>query len=445
MRATFPLPGRHPMSISNYPSARLGWTIWGLGAAFYLFAFFQRVAPAVMTTELSEDFALSASALGNLSAFYFYSYVAMQIPTGILADLWGPRRLLSAGAFLAALGTLIFAFAQDLALAGLGRLLIGASVSVAFVCMLKLANHWLAPRQFALASGMALVTGIVGAVFAGVPLSIAVEAWGWRQVIAVSAIFPLLVGLAIWMLVRDDPAEKGFRSYVSHEVMPDRHPLAHALEGLGKVFQYRNTWLLAIVPGGIVGSILAYAGLWGVPFMVTHHGLSKSDAAAICSAMLIVWAIGGPLFGTLSDRIGRRKPMYVIGCAVVASCWGLLVLNPDMNLVLLIIVLMIAGLFSGCMVLGFAFAKESVPGHLAGTVSGVVNMGVMMGPMILQPAVGRMLDLSWGGEMQGGLKYFGLPAFQNGFALMAAWAAVSFILILLSQEDSASLNKSQAA
>lgn len=422
------------MTHSDFPSARLGWTIWGLGAAFYLYAFFQRVAPAVMTTELSVDFALSASALGNLSAFYFYSYVAMQIPTGILADIWGPRRLLTAGALLAAIGTLIFALAQDAATAALGRLIIGASVSVPFVCMLKLANHWLVPRQFALASGLALVTGIVGAVFAGVPLSMAVEAWGWRPVIAGSAVFPLAVGLGIWMLVRDDPSEKGYRSYVTPVANTDRHPVAHALDGLGTVFKYRNTWLLAIVPGGIVGSILSYAGLWGVPFMTAHHGLDTGDAAAICSAMLIVWAIGGPVFGTLTDRFGRRKPLYILGCAVVAASWGLLVMNPGMDLYLLITLLMVAGFFSGCMVIGFAFAKESVPAHLAGTVSGVVNMGVMMGPMILQPAVGWMLDLNWDGAMQNGAKYFELAAYQKGFLLMALWATLSFLLILFSLE-----------
>ncbi|MCP4009750.1 MAG: MFS transporter, partial [Proteobacteria bacterium] len=163
----------------NPPSARLGWTIWGLAAAFYLYGFFQRVAPGVMTAELSVDFGLTASALGNLSAFYFYSYVAMQIPTGILADLWGPRRLLTAGAMVAAVGSLSFALSDDFAFAAAGRLLIGASVSVAFICMLKLANHWLNPKQFALASGMALVTGIAGAVFAGVPLHLLVESYGW--------------------------------------------------------------------------------------------------------------------------------------------------------------------------------------------------------------------------------------------------------------------------
>jgi MFS family permease len=51
-----------------------------------------------MTDQLMIDFSIGATELGNLSAFYFYSYVVMQIPTGIIADRWGPRRLLTAGA-----------------------------------------------------------------------------------------------------------------------------------------------------------------------------------------------------------------------------------------------------------------------------------------------------------------------------------------------------------
>ena len=114
------------------PPLPLAWSVWGLAALFYLVAFYQRVAPAVLTRELTDDFGLGAAALGNLSAFYFYSYVAMQVPTGLLADRWGPRRLLSLGALVAALGTLIFALAPTVGWANGGRLLVGGSVAVAF-------------------------------------------------------------------------------------------------------------------------------------------------------------------------------------------------------------------------------------------------------------------------------------------------------------------------
>ena len=78
--------------------------MWALGGLLYLIGFFHRVAPAVMTQELSQEFALGAAGLGSLSALYFYSYVAMQIPTGIFVDRWGPRKLLGLGALIAAGG-----------------------------------------------------------------------------------------------------------------------------------------------------------------------------------------------------------------------------------------------------------------------------------------------------------------------------------------------------
>ena len=149
------------------PPLRLAWSIWTLGAAFYLIGFFQRVAPAVMTAELMHDYNISATALGNLSAFYFYSYVSMQIPTGILADIWGPRRLMTTGAFIAGVGILLFAIAPTIIWAYLGRFLIGGSVAVAYVGTLKLAGEWFPAKYFALVSGVALFFGIVGAVFAG--------------------------------------------------------------------------------------------------------------------------------------------------------------------------------------------------------------------------------------------------------------------------------------
>ena len=90
-------------------SGLAAWLIWGLGALFYLSGFYLRVAPAVMTSELMADFAVGAAGLGNLSAFYYYTYVGMQLPTGVLADLWGPRKLLASGALVAGLGTLLFA------------------------------------------------------------------------------------------------------------------------------------------------------------------------------------------------------------------------------------------------------------------------------------------------------------------------------------------------
>ncbi len=131
------------------PPMGLAWFIWGLGALFYLAGFFQRVAPGVMTGELMQDFHISASGLGHLSGLYFYAYVAMQIPTGILADTLGPRKLLTAGCLVAGLGTLLFALSPVYFWAGLGRLLIGGSVAVAFVGVRHFDDPFYLDKMFA--------------------------------------------------------------------------------------------------------------------------------------------------------------------------------------------------------------------------------------------------------------------------------------------------------
>ncbi|MDO9242638.1 MAG: MFS transporter [Rhodocyclaceae bacterium] len=415
-----------------HPPARLAWTIWGLGALLYLFAFYQRVAPAVMTDQLMAAFAIGGAALGNLSAFYFYAYVVMQIPTGVMADRWGPRRVLAGGAGVAALGSLLFAFAPDFGWAGFGRLLVGASVAVAFVSTLKLASHWFPPQKYALASGMALFMGVVGGVMAGVPLRMLVENFGWRMVMGSAGMFAALLCIAIWLFVRDDPSARGYQSH--HHGGGETHHHPPILAGIFQVLSYRNIWLLMLMPIGFSGAVLTFAGLWGVPWLRQVHGLDPKAAAAVTSTLLVAWALGGPILGSWSQRLGRRKPLYLISGAVATAGWfAVIFLAPP--LWLMVVLLAITGFASGNIIIGFAWAKESLPLRLTGTASGVVNMGPLMGGMLLQPGVGWLLDRGWGGQLAGGARLYDAAAWQTSFGLMFVTVVGALVLVPFVRES----------
>ncbi len=415
-----------------HPSLLLALGVWGLGAALYVIGFFHRVAPAVLTNELMTEFSLGAAALGNLSALYFYTYVGMQVPTGVLVDHYGARRVLTIGAAVAAAGTLLFALSSSYALVGLGRLVLGAGVGVAFVAMLKLANHWVHPARFATVSGLALACGVVGGVSAGLPLRMAVDAIGWRQVMLFIALATALLALAIGMLVRDDPQQRGLRSHApdgAHQL-----PTHSMLGGIGAVLGYRNIWLGFLACGAITGPVLAFGGLWGVPYLVQQYGLRTAEAALMTSALLVAWAVGGPLAGLWSDRIRQRKLPIVLGGAIASLLWVVVIFVPALPLPLLCGVLLAIGLASGVVVVGFAFAKESAPAMLAGTAGGIANMGNMFGGLVMQPVIGLLLDHAWQGAIQDGVRRYDSTAWQTGFSLMLVWIVLGSLLMCAARE-----------
>lgn len=409
--------------------------VWLIPAVFYLAAFYLRAAPAVMTGELMRDFHIGAVALGNLSAFYFYAYVLMQIPTGILVDFWGPRRLLVIGSVAAAAGTLLFGSTDNLALACLGRAIVGAATAVGWVVTLKITTHWFPSRKFALLSGVGLLIGNIGNLLAQVPLRLLVEHFGWRPVVMASAGVILSVGVLAWFIVRNDPSDSGYTSYAPAAIQErGQARFLDLLKGLKRIFGYRNTWLIFAAQGGFVGSILSFTGLWGPPYLRTRFDLKPTSAAAVCSVMIVCWAVACPLCGHLSDRIGKRKPVYLAGAAVAAAGWSLLFLLPGLSLSAFVAIASVTSFALGAVILGFAFARESVPVQYMGSISGLINMGNMTGTMVLQPAIGFILDRHWSGTLSNGTRVYGPEAYETAFLLIIGWAVLSVIAISQTHE-----------
>jgi len=113
------------MNVKYFSPMWLGWLMWGLVAMLYLLGFFQRMAPAVIADELMRDFQISGALLGNLSAAYFYAYAMMEIPSGLLVDKIGPRRLSTYACLFSAAGVMIFAWGTNIWFAYAGRFLVG--------------------------------------------------------------------------------------------------------------------------------------------------------------------------------------------------------------------------------------------------------------------------------------------------------------------------------
>lgn len=424
-----------------FPPLWRSWIVWLPAVLFYFFAYYVRVSPAVMTHELMRAFTIDAGRLGTLSATYFYAYVLMQIPTGILVDSWGARRLLLVGTLSAAVGSIIFGWTGNFDVACLARALVGGATAVAWVTTLKLITHWFPARRFALLSGLSLLIGNVGALVAQLPLRLLVQRFSWRPVTLASAVVLLvLAALALW-LVRNDPSEMGFASRAPAALRKSaatprasQRSLAEVMRGLGQLFRYRNTWLIFFAQGGLLGPFLAFAGLWGPVYLSARYGMSATAAAGVDSVMLLSFAVASPLMGHCSDLIGRRKPLYLGGAGVAAAGWLVMFYFPGLGPAEFVVAAGVTGFAAAAIILGFAYGKESVPEPFLGTISGLINMANQIGPMLLQPIIGWMLDFYWLGQVKNGTRVYPLNAFRSAFVLMVVWSLLSVLLLAFSRE-----------
>ena len=417
--------------MKRYAPVWLAWLMWGLVANLYLIGFFQRMAPAVMVNELMREFHLGGALMGNLSATYFYAYAAMQIPSGLLADAVGPRRLSTVACTLAAVGILVFGWSVNLWMAYAGRFLIGASVAVAFVTCMKLAGHWFPTNRFATVTGVSLLVGNAGGVMAGVPLAEAVAAFGWRTSMVATGLLTLVAAAAIWLFVRDDPGDHDYRSYAHAKVIENGSlPWTAALK---TVTAEKDTWLLFLAGGLSASPVLVFAGLWGVPYLTQVYGLERSHAAAMTSTMLVAWALGGPAIGAISDRIGRRKQPYLWTNILTALLWGIFIFG-HLPRELLYPLFAAIGFTSGGVIVGFAFAREANDPGASGAVGGVVNMSVLGTAAILQPLLGMILDRHWDGATLASARVYGAGAYDAAFVWLFACAAASVLAVALTRE-----------
>lgn len=402
-----PQPPNYPL-----PGTARAKLAFALGAAFFAFAFIQRVAPTVMTTELMRDFAIAGTTLGLLSGFYFFAYAAMQLPVGILTDRFGPRKLMSIAALICAIATLGFATSQSLLGAAFWRAIIGGTVAFAFVGSLAIAGYWFKHTQHAMLAGLLQSAGMLGAVLTQAPLRLAVEAFGWRHVVAALGVVALLLAVSIFCLL---PKQR---------VAPrtSRH-----FAGLTQTIANPHTWLCAIIGFGLCGPMLAFSGLWATPWLNSIHGYSPTQAVGLASILFLGWASMSPLIGWCSDFIGYRKPLLWLPTVLYFALFYLIIFHTPTHAAPLAGLLFATGACGACVTLGFVMVKELNPPQYDSTALGLMNMFVVGSGAVMQPLIGFLLDAQWAGDYQGGVPLYTAAAYQWAFCSLLVIIAIALL------------------
>jgi len=394
------------------------WLVWLLGATFFFYKYLVQVSPSVMTSDLMQAFQVNGAGLGNLSACYFYAYLLMQIPVGILLDRLSLRFLTSLAIVTCSLSTLLFAHTHSLSIACLMRAAMGFGAAFAAVSCLKAATLWFPARRFALVSGMCMTAAMFGAVGGQIPLSLLVQHLDWRSALDWVGGAGLLLSLLYVLIVQDRP-----QAYAQHSAS------SSILQQLKLIVRNKQAWLLSLYSGLAFTPVSVFGGLWGVPFLQEAYHVSASQAAFAVSWIFIGFAIGAPILGWFSDYWGRRKPVMVLGsCLALATLLMVLYLGSE-QLWLLCLILFAFGMGASGFFTSFAMIREVFPAVLGATVLGFMNTFDSVCEAVSEPLAGALLDLTWKGQTSNGVHYFSTQGYHWALLMLPVYLCAALVIL----------------
>lgn len=367
--------------------ARRSWLIWFTAAVVYLLSVFHRTSFGVAGLAATDRFGVGAAALSTFTVLQVGIYAAMQIPTGVLVDRFGPRKILTAALVFLGLGQILLALATSYGVGLLARGVLGFGDALTFVSVLRLVAAHFPGRKYALVTSFTTALGYVGNLIATVPLTLLLDGPGWLPTFLGAGLLTVLYSAFVATRVRDTPSGRTAKA-----VSIDKRELLR---------QIHTAWR---VPGTRLGFWVHFSTmfapnaltlLWGVPFLVEGEGITAASASALMTVFVFGSLLGGPLVGALiAHRPGSRMPLvggYLGGAALV---WALLLSWPGtIPVAVLVPCFAFLSLGGPASMIAFALARDYNPLHRVGTATGVVNVGGFVATTVTALAIGVLLQL----------------------------------------------------
>lgn len=343
----------------------------------YAVALFHRTAFQAIDGSLQSELGLSPTATADVAAVFFWTYLAVLIPVGLLTDRYGARLVSVGSGLVSVAGTILFCSAESAGALYAGRMLIAAGSVGAFIGMMRFIALTY-PDVKAKYSGRGIFIGNLGAMASGAPLVLLLDAAPWREVWLGTALlsFMLVCSIAWFGRRAAEPlVRSGGTASALREVM----------------YLFRSRWVhvgLAIL-AGLAGTFYAFSNLVG-PRWLSSHGFGPGEAGWGVTILVGGYALGAAFWGWLGDLEHQRTRALFAACIGALVCWAFFALLHAPQVAAVRALFFAAGFFCGAFALVYPLIVERHPPQYAGGVIGCVNCGIPLGAAMLQTVAGRL-------------------------------------------------------
>jgi predicted MFS family arabinose efflux permease len=400
------------------------WMMWSLVVLFFAYQFILRLSPGLMINDIMRKFDVDASSYGYFASMYYYGYALMQIPIAILLDRYGPRVIISICAFVCAVATLTFIYADQWIIALLGRFLIGAASAVGFLGVSKVISMWFPSTEYGKMVGLSFTLGLIGAVFGGRPVSSLLDMFGWHDVLFYVALVSALIGVLIIVFVRNP------RNFVAEDDVD-------VGQKLKKVCTDYRILIIAFANLLLVGPLEGFADVWGVTYLMKAYELTKPEAASLTSFIFIGMIFGGPVLTYIAQKY---KAYYQLAClcgVLMFVLFALLILASEyINFYMAMTIMFAIGVCCCYQVLVITMGSFIMPAALTGVTVAFLNCINMLGGSLFHTVIGRTLDLLWANQTDNGVRVYDLESYSIAISIVPLFCLIGGLLFLLVKNKS---------
>jgi len=401
-------------------SRTLKWIAFFFIACFVLYDIAVQITPGVLTHQIMEAFKINAAGMGLLSSFYFWTYLIMQIPAGMLLDRFNLRRVVILPILITAFGLLIFSTHGSLFTGTVARFMMGFGTSFAFIAAAKISSDLFEHRQFSLLIGIIYFMAGCGALVAQVPLVLMTNHFGWRAALEVFAIAGIVLAILILLTAR----------YQTKRENTEHLYYGHGWLALKAVLRHHQSWAVALVSFFTWGPVMIFAALWAVPFLMQTHNIPKIQAAHLNSWMWIGLGIGSLAIAVLSRTMKRRKfPMILFSLIGLASTITLLY-DYNTSFLITAVLMFLAGFGCGTQALTYSVVKDiHHRSHIATAIS-FNNMMCIFAAVLFQPLSGSLITWVTNNQALPNTPSYTITNYHHGLILLPILFALSILCTL---------------
>jgi len=364
------------------------------------FSFCLQTVPPLMRL-LVADFQISFAQAGLLMGLFTLPALLVALPSGVLLDRYGARRIALLAAVLLLLGNLLAALAGDYLWLALGRFIAGSGAAVVMVVAPQVVATAFRQQGLGLAMGLFNISVPLGTMLALYGVALLLPEWNWQSAFWLDLLLSLLLLLLVLLLYpkvaaaekRCSPTGSVWQALVSTPA-----PLL---------------WLTLCLGFYSMGAMQFFSF---APAFYQAEGVSEAQAGLLASLPMLPSLLLAPLFGWISDRIGLRWLFVVVG-SVGAALVLLILPLTDLGGVFYPLLL---GLFLALMVPTiYSMPADLLSPERLGLAYGLLSMAFGVGGLSGSLLVGMARD--WSGDYQWGFQWMVLLSLLAAGAMVRVW------------------------